>query len=88
MTTKEWKKIRLNWLSLTDTLRWKFLVNNSKDLGLVVNLYNDDTFVTHQDIEDEGNDDHFLDFDNYEGIGNANGLVSLLDAVNIKWEEV
>ncbi len=88
MTKREWKNCRLNWLTLTDTLRWKFLIQNSKNLGLTVNIDNDDTFVTHKDIEDIGNDDHFLEFSNSSSIGSQDGIFALLDAANIKWEEV
>ncbi len=80
MNKKDWEIIKKNWETLTDELRWKFLANNSH-LNLIVNLDNDDTFVTHPNIEDES-----LEFNEF--IGCKDGIPILLKAFNIKAEEV
>ena len=85
MIQTEWDKIHTNWQNLSEQDKWHFLKVNQY-LGLIVNLDNDSTFVTHKDIEDRGEDDHLLEFD--ESIGNQEGIFALLDSIGIYWDEV
>jgi hypothetical protein len=63
-----------------DFERWTWLKNN-QELGFVVMLDNDDTFIVHPD------DSTFIeDFDGY--LGWSDGAKAALDAFGIKWEEV
>ncbi|WP_373031630.1 hypothetical protein [Sulfurovum sp.] len=64
-----------------DINKWKWLMEN-QEAGLIVNLDNDDTFVTDPDSED----DFCVDFDGY--VGWSDGVISLLEAIGIKAEPV
>ena len=81
MEDKKFEMIKQKWNKLMNDLeRWTFLREN-QHLGLVVQLDNDNTFVTHKDIEDD-----YLEFDEY--IGWADGVLFLLASVGIKAEPV
>jgi len=60
-----------------DKERWLWAVNN-QDKGITVNLDNDDTFITFDNIEDGP----ILQFDWH--IGWADGIQHLLSAIGIK----
>ena len=81
-TTHKLNQLKFKWQTLTDELRWKTLPQIQQDIpGLIVNLDNDDTFITHRD-----NEDFMLFFDNF--IGWKDGVQILLKAFNIKAEPV
>lgn len=82
MTQEKFKEIEKVWNRMDDTKRWKFLMEN-QHLGLEVQMDNDDTFVTHPNLdEDENYDSYSLQFDNF--IGWADGLHALFKAIGIK----
>lgn len=64
----------------TDKERWAFLISNP-DCGLIVNLDNDDTFVTS-----ENEDEYFVNFDDY--LGWSGGVFDLLGVIGIKAQSV
>ena len=73
---KEFEKLQ------TDKERWIWLQKN-QDKGLIVNLDNDNTFVT------DGNDpeiDGYVNFDDY--VGSISGVQELLSAMGIRSEPV
>ena len=81
MTQKVFDEIENSWERIwDDKKRWDFLKEN-QHLGLLVNLDNDDTFVTHEDIEDG-----MLQFNEY--IGWSDGILTLLESVGIEAEPV
>ena len=67
-----------------DKERWLWVKDHQKD-GIIVNLDNDDTFITIENyapIEGEG-------YSNFEGyIGWSEGIFSLLEAMSIRAESI
>ena len=64
----------------SDRERWQWVIDN-QNLGIIVNLDNDDTFITVDDV-DEG----LGRFDDY--IGDSDGIFILLEVLKIKAEYV
>ena len=81
---RQLEHIKFKWESMNDKLRWKALpslqVNHPK---LILNLDNDDTFITYKDLDTE---DFILQFDEF--IGWSDGIQIMLKAFNIKAEPV
>ena len=80
MTKERFDRIKNVWNQMEDLQRWQFLQNNQQ-LGFVVQLDNDGTFVSHPDLEDD-----LLDFDEF--IGWADGIMPLLKALGVQGEPV
>jgi len=69
-----------------DTEKWEWVKGN-QDLNITVNLDNDDTFVTFDDFDEEEDDGEVvIRFDGY--LGWSDGIHTLLDVFNIKFEDV
>ncbi len=84
MTEPRMKQVQSLWNSLTDELKWKKLPELQKEVPkLILNLDNDDTFITYEGIDAE---DFILEFDEF--IGWSDGVQTLLKAFNIKAEPV
>ena len=65
-----------------DDERWRLVLEN-KDLGFLVNLDNDDTFIT---LDDEKYEEVTLNFDDY--IGWSDGVLILLRVCGVMAESV
>jgi len=71
---------------LDDTEKWEWVKGN-QDLNITVNLDNDDTFVTFDNFdEEEDAGEVVIRFDGY--LGWSDGIHTLLDVFNIKFEDV
>ena len=81
---RQLEHIKFKWESMDDKLRWKALPSlQTNHPKLILNLDNDDTFITHKGIEPE---EFLLQFDEF--IGDSDGVQILLKAFNIKSESV
>ena len=76
MTKERFDRIKMVWNQMEDLQRWQFLQNN-QHLGLIVQMDNDDTFVTHPNLEEDS-----LQFDEY--IGWAEGIHAVMKALGVK----
>jgi hypothetical protein len=81
MNKELFKLIKKEWDIKTDRERWGWLLRDGKRYNFTVNLDNDDTFLTHDFLDDE-----YLSFDGY--IGWTDCVMDLLSEVNIKCERV
>ena len=80
MTLNGFNEIKKLLESKNDRDKFLWLIEN-QHTGLILNLDNDDTFLTHNFIDGE-----YIGFDDY--IGCSDGVQQLLDAINIKYEVV
>jgi len=64
-----------------DVDRWKWVINN-QDTGVIVNLDNDETFITFKDE----NEEDYETFCYY--IGWSDGVTELLEAIGVRCEFV
>jgi len=64
-----------------DVDRWKWVINN-QDTGVIVNLDNDETFITFKDE----NEEDYETFCHY--IGWSDGVTELLEAIGVRCEFV
>ena len=76
MTQEQFDKIENVWNQMEDLQRWQWLQYN-QNLGFIVQMDNDSTFVTHEDIEED-----YLEFDDY--IGWADGIHAVMKALGVK----
>jgi len=81
------KVLMEEWNKLNDIERWTALtIDPFAFKHFKVNLDNDETFVSLLDPKNEFQEEFFLNFNEY--IGWSDGIVSLLEAINIKSEQV
>jgi len=77
MTKKEFNKLTLKWESMTDTLRWKFLIGGT-DFKYTLILDDVYSYIQLPGIEE------VLDFET--PIGKSEGLAELFKALKIKYK--
>jgi hypothetical protein len=85
MTKQELKLLEKRWNTLNDEQRWKAIISEPETFkDLIVNLDNDDTFMTLKSPKNEYEEEYHLDFDEY--LGWLDGIQELLKAINVNAE--
>jgi hypothetical protein len=79
--------LQKRWMFLNDVKRWKLLISEPELFtDFIVQLDNDDTYITIRKPKNEFQEEFILDFDNY--IGCYDGIFDIMKALNIRAEEV